>query len=67
MFYKIFFRNDYWVFDYRTDPVILALPEQLFMLLSIIIIVFLFVVCGLIKYTYYKNERGCLKIDDPLN
>ena len=52
------FRNDYWVFDYRTDPVILALPEQLFMLLSIIIIVFLFVVCGLIKYTYYKMKKS---------
>lgn len=58
MFHKIFFRNDYWVFDYRTDPVILALPEQLFMLLSIIIIVFLFVVCGLIKYTYYKMKKS---------
>ena len=56
--HKIFFRNDYWVFDYRTDPVILALPEQLFMLLSIIIIVFLFVVCGLIKYTYYKMKKS---------
>ncbi len=58
MFHKIFFRNDYWVFDYRTDPVILALPEQLFMILSILIIILLFVICTLIKYTYYKMKKA---------
>lgn len=57
MFHKIFFRNNYWIFDYRTDPVILALPEQLFMILSILIIILLFVTCTLIKYTYYKMKK----------
>lgn len=58
MFHKIFFRNDYWVFDYRTDPVILALPEQLFLILSVIIIGLLFAVCIWIKVIYYKYKKG---------
>ena len=57
MFHKIFFRNDYWLFDYRTDPVILALPEELFMILSVIIIIILFIVCLAIKVTYYKVKN----------
>ena len=57
MFHKLFFRNDYWVFDYRTDPVILALPEELFMILSVLIIGLLFIACFIIKFTYYKSNR----------
>ena len=57
MFHKIFFRNDYWIFDYRTDPVILALPEELFLTLSILIIGILFVICIFIKVLYYKQSK----------
>ena len=57
MFHKLFFRNDYWMFDYRTDPVILALPEELFMILSVMIISLLFIACFIIKFTYYKSNR----------
>ena len=31
IFHKIFFNNEYWVFDYRTDPVILILPDSWFL------------------------------------
>lgn len=57
MFHKLFFRNDYWVFDYRVDPVILALPEELFMILSIMIISLLFITSVIIKVTYHKSKR----------
>lgn len=30
-FHHIFFNNDAWLFDYRTDPIILALPQEFFM------------------------------------
>ena len=30
-FHHLFFRNDYWLFDPETDPVILMLPETFFM------------------------------------
>ena len=58
VFHKLFFNNNYWMFDYRTDPVILALPEQLFMIISIIIIMSLFAICGYIKYVYYKGKKS---------
>ncbi len=60
IFHKIFFHNDYWIFDYRTDPVILALPEQLFLILSVVIIVLLFTACLTIKVIYYKCKKGNL-------
>lgn len=31
IFHKLFFDNDYWIFDYRTDPIILLLPDEFFM------------------------------------
>ena len=31
LFHDVVFRNDYWRFDHRTDPVILILPETYFM------------------------------------
>lgn len=31
IFHKIFFRNNYWIFDSRTDPVITILPDEFFM------------------------------------
>lgn len=57
LFHKLFFRNDYWIFDYRTDPVILALPEQLFMICSVIIISALFLICGYIKITHHRVKK----------
>ena len=61
MFHKIFFRNDYWDFDYRTDPVILALPEELFLILSVMIITLLFAICILIKIIYRKRVKADLR------
>lgn len=29
-FHKIFFRNDYWIFDPKTDPIINILPQEFF-------------------------------------
>ena len=39
MFHEVFFNNDFWVFDARTDPVILILPDAFFLncLLRIVI------------------------------
>lgn len=38
LFHKIFFRNNYWIFDANTDPIINALPEDLFMIYGAIIL-----------------------------
>lgn len=40
LFHKIFFRNDYWLFDPETDPIINILPAEYFMHCAIVIIVF---------------------------
>ena len=31
MFHEMFFNNDFWVFDARTDPIILILPDAFFL------------------------------------
>lgn len=36
IFHKIFFRNDYWIFDPGLDPIIKILPEEFFLSLCII-------------------------------
>lgn len=43
VFHKIFFRNDYWLFNSNTDPVILILPDAYFMhcAIGILFIIFL--------------------------
>lgn len=49
LFHKIFFRNDYWVFDEKTDPIINALPQDLFMIYGGIILVIIAMVAIGIK------------------
>ncbi len=38
LFHKLMFNNDYWIFDYRTDPIILFLPDSYFMHCAIMIL-----------------------------
>lgn len=52
IFHKIFFRNDYWLFDSTTDPVILMLPDGFFMHCAIGILLLIFL-----------GSLLCLKID----
>jgi integral membrane protein (TIGR01906 family) len=60
LFHKLFFRNDYWMFDPVTDPVILILPEDFFMHCAIMIIsiVLLFSVAFIITYFWKKNHSS---------
>ena len=54
-FHKIFFRNDYWVFDSVTDPIINALPEEFFMIELILVISLLILFTVVIKVLYLRN------------
>jgi integral membrane protein (TIGR01906 family) len=56
-FHKIFFRNDYWIFDPEKDPIINALPEGLFMIEAILIIILLLIFTVVIKVLYLKNKN----------
>lgn len=55
-FHKLFFRNDYWIFDPVTDPIINALPEELFMIELILIIGVLIIFTLIIKVLNFKNK-----------
>ena len=37
IFHELFFNNDYWIFDYRTDPIILLLPDEFFLHCALLI------------------------------
>lgn len=56
IFHKIFFRNNYWLFDYQSDPIIRILPQDFFMhcFIFIIVIVLFF---SLLSYLIYRKKR----------
>ena len=58
IFHKLFFRNDFWIFDYRTDPVITILPETFFMhcFILIVLIIVVFALLCLIFYRYKQKQ-----------
>lgn len=56
IFHKLFFNNDYWLFDPATDPVITILPDTFFMHCAIMIIV-LVVLMSLLFLTVYLVKR----------
>jgi integral membrane protein (TIGR01906 family) len=60
VFHKIFFRNDYWLFDPVTDPVITILPDEFFMhsAIMIILIVLLFSFIFTMLYIRLKQHSG---------
>ncbi len=68
IFHKLFFNNDYWLFDPSTDPVITILPDTFFMHCAIMIIVLvvlmslLFLIIYLVKRKHsgikYRKNKG---------
>jgi len=60
VFHKIFFRNDYWLFDPVTDPVITILPDEFFMhcAIMIILIVLFFSLLFILIYKKAKRHTG---------
>jgi integral membrane protein (TIGR01906 family) len=57
VFHEIFFTNDYWIFDPRTDPVITILPETFFLHAALLILgLILLAVIGLTR-AYRRLSR----------
>ncbi|HDK7176097.1 TPA: TIGR01906 family membrane protein [Clostridium botulinum] len=56
IFHRIFFSNDYWIFDPNKDPIINLLPEAFFFH-SVLLILFFIILFSLISYILYKNMR----------
>lgn len=56
IFHNIVFRNNYWIFDYTTDPVITILPESFFMHCFMMIIIIVIVISVIMYWIYKKKE-----------
>ena len=59
VFHELLFNNDYWIFDYRTDPIILFLPDSYFMHCAIMILALVVsssVLC-LLSYRYCNKKK----------
>lgn len=55
LFHKIVFRNDDWLFDPETDPIILLLPSTYFMYCAIVILAV--ILCGAsLQYFLYRTS-----------
>lgn len=56
-FHKLFFTNDYWVFDEVKDPIINVLPEEVFKFYAIAILSIVFGAIIIYKSIYYKAKK----------
>lgn len=57
IFHKIFFQNDYWIFDPTTDPVIKILPDTFFLHCALLIIFFVILGSIILAIIYFKNRE----------
>ena len=69
LFHEAFFNNDFWVFDARTDPVILLLPDEFFLNCLLRIVagvvfssVFLIIVPALFRKVFVKMNKPSIKL-----
>lgn len=54
LLHRVLFRNDHWYFDPLTDPIIMALPEELFLVKGILLISLLLIQAALVKFLFYR-------------
>lgn len=57
IFHKIFFNNDYWMFDPATDPVITILPDTFFLHCAVLIIVLVLLFSGIFLSIYIWKRK----------
>lgn len=55
-FHELFFNNNYWIFDPRTDPIILALPEEFFTLCAVAIVLTTLLIAVVGKVIYSRRK-----------
>ncbi len=62
LFHKLFFKNDYWLFDPSTDPVITMLPDTFFLHCAILIISIVLLSSIIFLATYiWKKQHSSIK------
>ena len=55
--HHLLFKNDFWLFDPSTDPVIRILPDQVFLHLGAAIMILMVAFMVLAWVIYRKNKR----------
>ena len=62
IFHKLLFKNDYWLFDPVTDPVITILPDAYFMHCALLIIMIVLLLCiVLMGFFFWKRSHSSIK------
>lgn len=62
LFHQLFFRNDYWIFDPVTDPIIQMLPAEFFLHCALFIIGIVILFSGIFMGCYlFKKKRFTIK------
>ena len=56
-FHHIFFKNNYWLFDTKSDPIITILPQNFFFHCAILIISFIIMSSILLRYIYKASSK----------
>lgn len=54
LFHKLFFNNNYWIFNPAIDPVINMLPEEFFLHAGMMILLLIFITSALMLFSYKK-------------
>ena len=57
MMHKIFFRNDYWLFNPATDPIIKILPDTFFMHCGMMIVGIVLLINIIFEIVYRKKRK----------
>ncbi|MFU0825445.1 MAG: TIGR01906 family membrane protein [Clostridium sp.] len=57
IFHKIFFRNDYWIFDPNLDPIINILPQEFFYHAALLIVILIISSIIVLKLLYKKFSK----------
>lgn len=55
LFHKLFFNNDYWIFDETTDPVIRILPDGFFLHCALMILFLIVLSSGICLFCYRRQ------------
>lgn len=64
IFHKIFFRNDYWIFDPSEDPIINILPQGFFLHSALIILFKVLFICIILKIIFRKKPASLTRSYD---
>lgn len=57
VFHKIFFRNDYWLFDPKLDPIINILPQEFFYHSALLIVILIILSIIVLRLLYKKLSK----------